>query len=89
MFQRAGMRKGDYLTFSGSGFPPFIIPTLRNIGILHYKQTKLPKHLQHSVSSSFSLVARWHNIFFPQFTLTFVMLSQTSHKTFKMGWNSL
>ena len=40
-----------------------LIPTLRNIDILHYKLAKLPKHLQHSVSSSFSLVARWHNIF--------------------------
>ena len=24
-------------------------PSLRNIGILHYKKAKLPKHLQHSV----------------------------------------
>ena len=34
---------------SGSGPPPSLIPTLWNIGILHYKQAKLPKHLQHSV----------------------------------------
>ena len=29
---------------------PISIPALWNIGILHYKQDKLPKHLQHSVS---------------------------------------
>ena len=27
----------------------FLHPTLWNIGILHYKQAKLRKHLQHSV----------------------------------------
>ena len=34
----------------GSGFPPFLNPTLWNIGILLYKQAKLPKYLQHSVA---------------------------------------
>ena len=29
--------------------PPSLIPALRNIGILHHKKAKLPKHLQHSV----------------------------------------
>ena len=31
------------------GVAPFLIPALWNIDILHYKQAKLPKHLQHSV----------------------------------------
>ena len=34
---------------SGSDFPPSLINVLRNIGILHHKKAKLPKHLQHSV----------------------------------------
>ena len=29
--------------------PPSLIPALQNIGILHHKKAKLPKHLQHSV----------------------------------------
>ena len=32
----------------GVASPPSLIPSLRNIGILHYKQAKLPKHFQHS-----------------------------------------
>ena len=28
---------------------PYLIPTLWNIGILHYKQAKLRKDMQHSV----------------------------------------
>ena len=36
----------------GSGFPPSLIPALRNIGILHYKKAKLCKHLEHSVHTS-------------------------------------
>ena len=38
-----------YWNASGSGFPPSLIPTLWNIGILHHRQAKPPKHLQHSV----------------------------------------
>ena len=38
-----------YCNASGSGFPPSLNPTLWNIGILQYKQAKLPIHLQHSV----------------------------------------
>ena len=38
-----------YWNASGSGPPPSLISTLWNIGILHYKQAKLCKHLQHSV----------------------------------------
>ena len=38
-----------YWNASVSGFPPSFIPTLLNIAILHHKQAKLPKHLQHSV----------------------------------------
>ena len=38
-----------YWNASGSGNPPSLNPTLWNIGILHYKQAKLCKHLQHSV----------------------------------------
>ena len=34
---------------SVSGFPVYLNPTLWNIGILLYKQAKLPIHLQHSV----------------------------------------
>ena len=41
--------KIKYWNASGSGFPPSLIPALRNIGILHYKKAKLRKHLQHSV----------------------------------------
>ena len=40
-----------YWNASGSGPPPSLIPTLWNIGILHCNQAKLPKHLQHSVST--------------------------------------
>jgi hypothetical protein len=38
-----------YWNASGSGHPPSLISTLWNIGILHHKEAKLPKHLQHSV----------------------------------------
>ena len=31
------------------GVAPYLIPALQNIGILHHKKAKLPKHLQHSV----------------------------------------
>ena len=41
--------KINYWNASGSGFPPSLIPVLRNIGILHYKKAKLRKHLQQSV----------------------------------------
>ena len=41
--------KIKYWNASGSGFPPSLIPALQNIGILHHKKRKLPKHLQHSV----------------------------------------
>ena len=37
-----------YRNASVSGFPPSFPPS-ENIDILHYKQAKLPKHLQHSV----------------------------------------
>ena len=36
----------------GVAFSPSLNPTLWNIGILHYKQAKLPKQLQHSVPES-------------------------------------
>ena len=38
-----------YWNASGSGPLPSLIPTLWNICILHYKQAKLPKDMQHSV----------------------------------------
>ena len=38
--------KIKYWNASGSGFPPSLIPALRNISILHYKKAKLRKHLQ-------------------------------------------
>jgi hypothetical protein len=38
-----------YLNASGRGPPPSLIPTLWNIGILHYKQAKMCKDMQHSV----------------------------------------
>ena len=41
--------KIKYWNASGSGPLPFLIPAHWNIGILHYKQAKLPKYLQHSV----------------------------------------
>ena len=40
-----------YWNASGSGFPPSLIPTLGNIGILQYKKAKLRKRLQQSVHS--------------------------------------
>ena len=43
--------KIKYWNASGSGFPPSLIPALQNIGVLHHKKAKLPKHLQHSVST--------------------------------------
>ena len=33
----------------------YLIPTLWNIGILHNKQSELPKHLQHSVRGQLEL----------------------------------
>ena len=41
--------KIKYCNASGSGSPPWLIHTLRKLGILQYKQAKLAKHLQHSV----------------------------------------
>ena len=35
--------------------PPSLIPTLWKIGILHHKQAKLPKDMQHSVHYYFML----------------------------------
>ena len=43
------IKRIKYGNASGSGFPPYLNPTLWNIDILHYKQAKLPRHLQHSV----------------------------------------
>ena len=48
-----------YQNASGSGFLPSLNPTLWNIGILHYKQAKLPKHLQHSVYMLSSYVSEY------------------------------
>ena len=39
---------------SGSDPPPSLIPALWNLGILHYKQAKLPKHLQNNSVYFFS-----------------------------------
>ena len=36
-----------------------LIPALRNIDILHYKQAKLPKHLRHSVYMLSSYVSEY------------------------------
>ena len=52
MFQGLYIIRIKYWNASGSGSPPSLIPALRNIGILHYKQAKLPKHLQHSVGQA-------------------------------------
>ena len=38
-----------YWNASESGFPPSLIPALRNIGILHHKKAELRILLQHSV----------------------------------------
>ena len=35
-----------------ASLPPSLIPALQNIGILHHKKAKLPKHLQHSETSA-------------------------------------
>ena len=49
-----------YWNASRSGFPPSLIPASGgNIGILHYKQAKLPKHLQHSVSIGTGFILSW------------------------------
>ena len=37
------------MLFGEAFLPPSLIPALRNIGILHYKQAKRRKYLQHSV----------------------------------------
>ena len=45
--------------------PPFLIPAHWNIGILHYKQDKLRKYMQHTV---YRLIKPIYNIilfFFP------------------------
>ena len=42
--------KIKYWNASGSGFPPSLIPALRNIGILHHKKEKLRILLQQSVN---------------------------------------
>ena len=34
-----------------ASLPPSLIPALQNVGILHHKKAKLPKHLQQSVLS--------------------------------------
>ena len=39
-----------YWNASGSGFPPFLISVLQNIGILHHKKAKLRKHIRQSVA---------------------------------------
>ena len=41
--------KIKYWNASVSGFPASLIPAPHNIGIIHHKKAKLPKHLQHSV----------------------------------------
>ena len=41
--------KIKYWNASGSGFTPSLIPALQNMGILHHKKAKLPKHLLQSV----------------------------------------
>ena len=41
--------KIKYWNASGSGSPPYCIPTLWIIGILHYKQAKLHNDMQHSI----------------------------------------
>ena len=43
------IKRIKYWNASGSGPPPSFNSTLWNIGILQYKQAKLPIHLQHSV----------------------------------------
>ena len=44
--------KIKYWSASGSGFPPSLIPALRNIGILHHKEAELRILLQQSVCPS-------------------------------------
>ena len=43
-----------------ASLPPSLIPVLQNIGILHHKKAKLPKHLQQSVAD---WICRLHEIF--------------------------
>ena len=68
--------KIEYWNASGSGFPPSLIPALRNIGILHHKKAKLSKHLQHSVfkkkfTHNFASLANLTNVLFLMFYDTF------------------
>ena len=49
--------KIKYWNASGSGFPPSLIPTLRNIGILHRKKAELRILLQHSVKAKYNVTA--------------------------------
>ena len=41
------------------GFPPFLIPALQKIGILHYIKAKLRKHLQQSVRLKEIVIFGW------------------------------
>ena len=73
--------------------PPSLIPTLWNIGILHYKQAKLPKNLQHSVSWQVLLI----ELLYQSQCIVFHCASNTNmrhsslldffHMTSLDGWN--
>ena len=47
-----------YWNASISGFPPSLIPALRNIGILHHKKEELRILLQQSVPSLYKLAGQ-------------------------------
>ena len=57
---------------------PFLIPTLRNIGILHHKKAKLPKHLQHSV----------HENKYPKFLFSCIFTVKSLPKRFRGKFDS-
>ena len=69
-----------HLNFISTHCAPPPIPILWNIGILHHKEAKLPKHLQHSV---YSIV--W-SIFFLQYT-SYMYIRHTCFIHFPSLWN--
>ena len=49
----------NYWNASGSGFPPFLIPALWNIGILHHKKAKLRNNMRQSVYRIISFLPKF------------------------------
>ena len=46
-----------------ASLPPSLIPSLQNIGILHHKKAKVPKHLQHSVCAIYCNESKYYKYY--------------------------